>query len=457
MEQREKFSSRLGFLLIAAGCAIGLGNVYRFPIITGAYGGALFVLIYLAFLVIMGIPMVCCELAIGRASKRSIATAFDQLEKPGHKWHFMKFLGIGGNYLLMMFYTVIAGWMLIYFYKYASGDILNVAATDLGAHFGQTVSNTGLQIGTTVATIVICFLICSLGLQKGVERITKWMMVALLVLLVGLAVYSCTLSGAGEGLKFYLIPSVEPVKEVGFGTVITAAMGQSFFTLSVGIGSITIFGSYIDKDRSLLGEAITITALDTFVALMAGLIVFPSCFTYLGGVNVDASTVGASFLFTTLSSTFNAMGPVAGRIVGALFFLFMIFAAYSTVIGVFENIISFWMELTPLKRWQVALINIGLMIALALPAVFSLNIWGSVTIGGKGFLDLEDFVVSNLLLPLGSLIYVIFCTTRYGWGWDNFYAEINEGRGVRFPRWIRYYMTFGLPVIILALMIVSLI
>ena len=457
MEQREKFSSRLGFLLIAAGCAIGLGNVYRFPIITGAYGGALFVLIYLAFLVIMGIPMVCCELAIGRASKRSIATAFDQLEKPGHKWHLMKFLGFSGNYLLMMFYTVIAGWMLIYFYKYASGGILNVPAADLGAHFGATVSNTGLQIGTTVATIVICFLICSLGLQKGVERITKWMMVALLVLLVGLAVYSCTLDGAGAGLKFYLIPSVEPVKDVGLGTVITAAMGQSFFTLSVGIGSITIFGSYIDKDRSLLGEAITITALDTFVALMAGLIVFPSCFTYLGGVNVDASTVGASFLFTTLSSTFNAMGPIVGRIVGALFFLFMIFAAFSTVIGVFENIISFWMEMTSLKRWQVALINIALMIVLALPAVFSLNIWGTVTIGGKGFLDLEDFIVSYLLLPLGSLIYVVFCTTRYGWGWDNFYAELNEGKGVRFPRWIRYYMTFGLPVIILALMIVSLI
>ena len=457
MEQREKFSSRLGFLLIAAGCAIGLGNVYRFPIITGAYGGALFVLIYLAFLVILGIPMICCELAIGRASKRSIATAFDQLEKPGHKWHFMKFLGISGNYLLMMFYTVIAGWMLIYFYKYASGDILNVAASDLGAHFGQTVGNTGLQIGTTVATIVICFLICSLGLQKGVERITKWMMVALLVLLVGLAVYSCTLDGAGAGLKFYLVPSVEPVKDVGLGTVITAAMGQSFFTLSVGIGSITIFGSYIDKDRSLMGEAVTITALDTFVALMAGLIVFPACFTYLGGVDVDASSVGASFLFTTLSSTFNAMGPIAGRIVGSLFFLFMIFAAFSTVIGVFENIISFWTELTPLKRWQVALINIALMIALSLPAVFSLSIWESVTVGGKGFLDLEDFIVSNLLLPLGSLIYVVFCTTRYGWGWNNFYAEVNEGKGVRFPRWIRYYMTFGLPVIILALMIVSLI
>ena len=468
--EREKFSSRLGFLLIAAGCAIGLGNVYRFPIITGAYGGALFVLIYLAFLVILGIPMICCELAVGRASRRSIATAFDQLEKPGHKWHFMKFLGIGANYLLMMFYTVIAGWMLIYFFNYLVNptvshpiieglelSFMDFDGASLGAQFGATVSNTGLQIGTTFATIIVCFLICSLGLQKGVERVTKWMMVALFVLLIGIAVYCCTLSGAGAGLKFYLIPSVEPIKNGELGTVIAAAMGQSFFTLSVGIGSITVFGSYIGKERSLLGEAVTITALDTFVALVSGLIVFPACFTYLGGVNADASSVGASFLFTTLSSVFNAMGPVVGRIIGAFFFLFMIFAAFSTVIAVFENIISFWLELTGLKRWQVCLLNIGLMLALSLPAVFSLGIWESVTIGGKGFLDLEDFAVSNILLPLGSVVYVVFCTTRYGWGWDNFYSEVNAGKGMRLPRWLRYYMTFGLPVIIIALMIVSLI
>ena len=458
MKQREKFSSRLGFLLIAAGCAIGLGNVYRFPIITGAYGGALFVLIYLGFLLILGIPMICCELAVGRASRRSVATSFDELERKGQKWHLMKYLGIGGNYLLMMFYTVIAGWMLIYFWQYLSGSIIDVPAAGLGAHFGGIVTNTGLQIGTTFATILVCFLVCSLGLQKGVERITKWMMIALLALLVGLAVYCCTLDGAGEGLKFYLIPSIEPVKEVGLGTVITAAMGQSFFTLSIGMGGLTVFGSYIDKDRSLLGEAVTITALDTFVAIVSGLIVFPACFSYLGGVNVDASTVGASFLFTTLSSVFNAMGGVAGRIIGTLFFLFMIFAAFSTVIGVFENIIAFWLELTNLKRWQICMINIALMMALALPAVLGLEVWSALAIPKiGGVLDIEDFVVSNVILPFGSLIYVIFCTTRYGWGWDQFYGEVNAGKGAKLPRWIRYYMTFGLPVIIMILMVVSIV
>ncbi|MBO5327527.1 MAG: sodium-dependent transporter [Clostridia bacterium] len=459
MEQREKFSSHLGFLLISAGCAIGLGNVYRFPIITGAYGGGLFVLIYLAFLLILGIPVMCCELSVGRASQRSIASSFEKLEKPGQKWHFMKYLGIGGNYLLMMCYTTIAGWMLLYFGKYLfNTGIMDVPAAELGAHFGQTVGNTGLIIGTTFATILICFLVCSLGLQKGVERITKYMMLALFALIIGLAIYCCTLSGAGEGLKFYLIPNFENMKDVDLFTVITAAMGQSFFTLSVGIGSIAIFGSYISKDRSLMGEAVTITGLDTFIALASGFIIFPACFTFLGGVNVDASSVGASFLFTTLSSIFNSMGAVTGRIIGSLFFLFMIFAAYSTVIAVFENIISFWLELTNLKRWQICLINIGLMMVLSLPAIFSLNIWSGAAIPGiGGFLDMEDFIVSNLLLPFGSVMYVLFCTTRYGWGWKNFEGEVNTGNGLKFPKWIRYYMTFVLPVIILALMVYSIV
>ena len=463
--QREKFSSRLGFLLISAGCAIGLGNVYRFPIITGAYGGALFVVIYLGFLLLLGIPVMCAELSVGRASQRSIATSFEKLEKPGQKWHWMKFLGIGGNYLLMMCYTVIAGWMLLYMIKYLGNPVVGEGvnfmdltnAEALGAHFGATISNTGTVIASTFTTIIVCFLICSLGLQKGVERITKYMMIALFVLIIGLAVYSCTLSGAGEGLKFYLIPSAESLQNVNIGTVITAAMGQSFFTLSVGIGSIAIFGSYIGKDRSLLGEAVTITALDTFVALAAGFIIFPACFTFLGGVNVDASTVGASFLFTTLSGIFNDMGPVTGRIVGSLFFLFMLFAAFSTVIAVFENIISFWLDMTKLKRWQVCLINIGLMLVLCLPAIFSLGIWDHVTVLGMGFLDLEDFIVSNLLLPLGSFCYVVFCVTRYGWGWKLFHKEVNTGNGLKLPRWIRGYMTFVLPVIILALMVVSLV
>ncbi|MBR6727811.1 MAG: sodium-dependent transporter, partial [Clostridia bacterium] len=268
MKKREKFSSRLGFILISAGCAIGLGNVYRFPIITGAYGGGLFVLIYLAFLLLLGIPVMCCELSVGRASQRSIATSFDEMERPGQKWHLMKYVGIGGNYLLMMCYTTIAGWMLLYFGKYLfNTGIMDVPAADLGAHFGETIASTGTVFGSTVATILICFLICSAGLQKGVERVTKYMMIALLMLIVGLAIYSCTLPGAAEGLKFYLVPSFDLPEGTTVLTVITAAMGQSFFTLSIGIGSIAIFGSYIAKDRSLLGEAVTITSLDTFVAL----------------------------------------------------------------------------------------------------------------------------------------------------------------------------------------------
>ena len=459
MKQREKFSSRLGFILISAGCAIGLGNVYRFPIITGAYGGAIFVLIYLAFLLLLGIPVMCAELAVGRASQRSIATSFETLEKPGQKWHFMKYLGIGGNYLLMMCYTVIAGWMLLYFFKYLSGSIMDVgtAVPDLGAHFGATIGNTWLVIGSTAATVLLCFIVCALGLQKGVERITKYMMLALFALIIGLAIYCCTLDGVLEGLKFYLVPTKESFLNNDIFTIITAAMGQAFFTLSVGIGSIAIFGSYISKDRSLLGEAVTITGLDTFIGLASGFIIFPACFTFAGGVNVDASTVGASFLFTTLSGIFNSMGAVTGRIVGSLFFLFMIFAAYSTVIAVFENIMSFWLEMTSLKRWQIALINIGLIMVLALPAVFSLNIWGDVTVFGLGFLDLEDFIVSNLLLPVGSLLYVVFCTSRYGWGWKNFEQELNAGDGLKFPRKLRIYMAYVLPVIIFALLVITLV
>ena len=453
MQQREKFASRLGFILISAGCAIGLGNVYRFPIITGAYGGALFVLIYLAFLLVLGIPVMCAELSVGRASQRSIATSFEQLEKPGQKWHWMKYFGIAGNYLLMMCYTVIAGWMLIYVTKYLQGDILSIPGDQLGAHFGETVTNIPQQFLFTYVTIVLCFLVCSLGLQKGVERITKVMMIALFVLIIGLGIYCCTLDGAGEGLRFYLVPSAERLKDVDITTIITAAMGQSFFTLSLGIGSIAIFGSYIDKNRSLMGEAVTITALDTFIALASGFIVFPACFTFAGGVNADASTVGASFLFTTLSSIFNSMP--GGRIFGVLFFIFMTFAAYSTVIAVFENIMSFWLEHTKLSRRTVALINVGLLMVLTTPAILSLGPWSGFTIGGLAIIDLEDYAVSNLFLPIGSLLYVVFCTSRYGWGWKNFFAEVNTGNGLKFPRWIRIYMTFILPLIILGLLILS--
>lgn len=454
MEKREKFSSRLGFILISAGCAIGLGNVYRFPIITGAYGGAVFVLIYIAFLVLLGIPVMTAELAVGRGSQRSIASSFDVLEKKGQKWHLMKYLGIAGNYLLMMFYTTISGWMIIYFLKYLNGSILTAhGAAALGEVFGAMISNVPLMVGSAFAVILIGFAVCALGLQNGVERITKTMMVVLLALMIGLAVYSCTLSEAGAGLRFYLVPSIEHVQKAGLWTVISAAMGQAFFTLSIGIGSIAIFGSYIDKSRRLLGEAVAIVSLDTFVALVSGLIIFPACFTYNGGQTADAGSVGAGFLFTTLSSIFNGMP--GGRIIGALFFLFMLFAAMSTVIAVFENIMSFWLELTKLKRVKIALINIVIMMILSLPCVLGLNIWSDITLFGKGIMDLEDYAVSNILLPLGSLFYILFCTYRFGWGWDNYINELNCGKGMAMPAWIRPYATYVLPVVIIFVMVMS--
>ena len=446
--EREKFGSRLGFILISAGCAIGLGNVYRFPIITGSYGGAIFVLIYIAFLVLLGIPAMTAELAVGRASQRSIASSFDVLEKPGQKWHLMKYVGIAGNYLLMMFYTVISSWMLIYFFKYLSGSIMPLQGEQLGEHFGATVTSFGTIFPATIAVILICFGICSLGLQKGVEKITKVMMLALFALMIILAGYSCTLDNAAEGLKFYLIPSVENLEKSGLWTVISAAMGQAFFTLSIGMGSIAIFGSYIDKDRRLTGEAITIVGLDTFIALMSGLIIFPACFTYNNGVTADAGTVGASFLFTTLSSIFNAMP--GGRIIGTLFFLFMIFASFSTVIAVFENIMSFWLELTKMNRRKIAVINILLMIVLSLPAILGFNVLSWVSWSGKGIMDIEDFIISNNILPLGALFYILFCTyNKWGWGWSNFINEANTGKGLAFPKWIRVYVKYILPLIIL--------
>ena len=454
MQQREKFSSRLGFILISAGCAIGLGNVYRFPIITGAYGGALFVLIYLVFLLLLGIPVMCTELAVGRASQKSIARSYDVLEKNGQKWHLTKYLGVGGNYLLMMFYTAISAWLIIYFFKYLNGSMLDYHGTaELGNVFGGMISDSGLVTSVAFAVIVGCFAICSLGLQNGVEKVNKIMMVLLLILLLTIAIYCCTLSGAAEGLKFYLLPSVKALETNSLMTIISTAMGQAFFTLSLGIGSVAIFGSYIGKERSLFGEAITITALDTFVALCSGFIVFPACFTYNGGVTADAGSVGAGFLFTTLSSIFNSMP--AGRIIGTLFFLFMIFAALSTVIAVFENIMSFWMDTTKLDRSRIAIINMVLLMALSMPCILSCGSWGDILIFGKNFMDLEDYTVSNVLLPLGSLIYVLFCTSRYGWGWKNFESEMNSGKGRKLPRWMKGYMTYGLPLIIIAVLIMS--
>lgn len=457
--EREKFSSRLGFILISAGCAIGLGNVYRFPIWCGAYGGGFFLLFYLLFLLLLGLPVMTVELAVGRGSQRSIATSFDVLEKKGQKWHLMKYLGVTGNYLLMMFYTCISGWFVLYFLKYLSGSIMEMStAQELGNVFVGMVSDAPLNLLTTFFVVLICFGVCALGLQKGVEKITKVMMVALFLLILALGVYACTLPGAAEGLKFYLIPSAQSLKNYGLDTVISAAMSQAFFTLSLGIGSIAIFGSYIDKQRSLLGESVTIVCLDTFVALMSGMLIFPAYFTFNPGASgIPASEAGAYFLFSTLSSIFNNMA--AGRLIGSLFFLFMIFAAFSTVIAVFENIMSFWLEWTHLKRWQIALINIAGITVLTIPFILSNTggFFAEKIFLGRNFGDFEDFLVSNLALPFGSLVYVLFCTHRLGWGWKNYEQEVNTGSGLKLPGWIRPYMTYVLPLVILVVLIISLI
>lgn len=456
--QREKFGSRLGFILISAGCAIGLGNVYRFPIWCGAYGGGIFLLFYVLFLLLLGIPVMTAELSVGRASRRSIATSFDVLERKGQKWHWMKVLGVFGNYMLMMFYTTISGWFVVYFCKYLTGSIMvSTTAEQLGGVFGSIVTNPGLNIGVTALVILTCFGVCAMGLEKGVERITKVMMVMLLVLILGLGIYACTLPGAGAGLKFYLVPTVQPLKEHGAGTVISAAMSQAFFTLSLGIGSIAIFGSYIDRERSLLGETFTIVSLDTFVALMSGLVIFPAFFTFNpGATGIGAEQAGAGFLFTTLSSIFNNMA--GGRIIGTLFFLFMVFAALSTVIAVFENIMSFWLEWTKLRRWQIAIINVVLLFVLTMPFIFS-NVGGFFAekiFLGRNFGDFEDFLVSNMALPIGSLVYILFCTQRFGWGWKNYEAEVNAGAGAKVPSWMRPYMTCVLPIIIAIIVVLSL-
>ncbi|MDI9241000.1 MULTISPECIES: sodium-dependent transporter [Clostridia] len=441
---REKFSSRLGFILISAGCAIGLGNVWRFPYITGKYGGAAFVLFYIFFLLILGMPIMVAELAVGRASQKSLARSFDTLEPKGSKWHVYKWFGIAGNYLLMMFYTTIAGWMLYYMVKMAAGKFNGLNAEEIGTAFGAMTQNPGVMTLFMVIVVVLCFGVCAMGLQKGVERITKVMMICLLFMMLILAVNSVALKGAGEGLKFYLLPDFSKVQENGIWNVLYAAMGQSFFTLSLGIGALAIFGSYIGKERRLTGEAVSIMALDTFVALVAGLIIFPACFAY----GVDPGE-GPSLIFVTLPNVFNAM-PL-GQLWGTLFFVFMFFAAASTVIAVFENIISFAVDLTGCTRKKAVLVNMIAIIVLSVPCVLGFNLWsGFMPLGaGSNVLDLEDFIVSNNLLPLGSLVYLLFCVTRYGWGWKKFQAEANEGIGIKFPGWLRVYCKYILPLIVL--------
>lgn len=446
--EREKFSSRLGFILISAGCAIGLGNVWRFPYITGKYGGAAFVLVYLFFLLILGLPIVVMEFAVGRGSQKSAALSFDVLEPKGTKWHLYKFGAIAGNYLLMMFYTTIGGWMILYFFKMAAGQFEGMNAEQVSGAFGDLMGQPVLMTVCMIAVVIVCFGICAKGLKNGVEKITKVMMVSLLALMIILAVRSILLEGSSTGLKFYLYPDFHKLVESGISESIFAAMGQAFFTLSLGIGALAIFGSYIGKDRSLTGEAISVTILDTFVALMAGLIIFPACFAY----NIKPDS-GPSLIFITLPNVFNEMS--GGRVWGSLFFLFMSFAAISTIIAVFENIISFAMDLTGCSRGKAVAVNLIVIIILSMPCVLGFNLLSGFTPFGPGtnVLDLEDFIVSNNLLPLGSLVYLLFCTSRYGWGFKKFTAEANAGKGMKFPGWARVYVTWILPVIVLAIFI----
>ena len=448
MEKREQFSSRLGFLLISAGCAIGLGNVWRFPYVTGQNGGAAFVLIYLLFLVILGVPIMVMEYSVGRASRKSVAASFRALEPVGSKWHLFSYFAMAGNYLLMMFYTTIGGWMLAYFVKMLRGEFTGLSAAEVSGVFSSLTAKPLTMTFWMVLAVLLGFGVCSLGLQKGVEKITKVMMSCLLLIMGLLVVRAVTLPGAAEGLKFYLLPDFRRVAEQGVSNVIFAAMGQAFFTLSIGIGSMAIFGSYIGRDRSLLGESVSVAALDTLVALVAGLIIFPSCFAF--GVNPGE---GPGLVFVTLPNIFNAMA--GGRIWGALFFLFLSFAALSTIIAVFENIVSFGMDLWGWSRKKTVLVNIFVVILLSLPCVLGFNLLKDFhPLGGtSNILDLEDFLVSNNLLPLGSLVYLLFCVTRYGWGWDNFIEEANAGRGIKFPRRIRGYLTFVLPLIVLFIFI----
>ena len=450
MNNRERFSSRLGFILISAGCAVGLGNVWRFPYITGQYGGAAFVLVYLIFLVLLGLPIMVMEFAVGRASQKSAARSFHVLEPAGTKWHLQGYACMAGNYLLMMFYTTVGGWMAAYIFNTLTGEFKGLDSDGVAAVFNDMLARPGYMTFWMVLVVLLSFFICSLGLQKGVERITKAMMSCLFLILLILCIRSVTLPGASEGLRFYLIPDFTRFTENGVGNTIFAAMGQAFFTLSLGIGAMAIFGSYIGKDHTLTGETINICLLDTLVAFLAGLIIFPSCFAF----GVDPGQ-GPGLVFITLPNIFNQM--VGGRIFGVLFFVFMTFAAQSTIIAVFENIISFSMDLFGTSRKKTVLINGIAIILLSLPCVFGFNIWSGFQPMGAGstIQDLEDFIVSNNLLPLGSMVYLLFCTSRYGWGWKNFLAEADTGKGVKFPAWARVYVSYILPLIVLFIFIMG--
>lgn len=450
--KREKLGSRLGFILLSAGCAIGIGNVWKFPYMVGQYGGGAFVLIYLFFLVILGIPVMTMEFSMGRASQKSPARLYQQLEPKGSKWHFHSYFAIAGNYLLMMFYTTVAGWMINYFVSTASGKFKGATPQEVEGLFSQMLGDPVSSVIYMAIVVVFGFFVCSFSLQKGLERITKVMMLMLLGIMVVLAINSIFTDGGQAGLKFYLLPDFNRMKEIGVGNVIVGAMNQAFFTLSLGIGAMAIFGSYINKERSLLGESVNVAVLDTLVAFCSGLIIFPACFSY----NVEV-TSGPSLIFITLPNIFNNM-PL-GRLWGTLFFVFMSFAALSTVLAVFENIISCTMDLFGFSRKKASLINCLLMLVLSLPCALGYNVLSAFAPLGDGttVLDLEDFIVSNILLPGGSLIFVLFCVSRYGWGWDNFVNEANTGKGMKIKKWMRPYMTYVLPIIVAIILILGLV
>ena len=446
--ERERLGSRLGFILLSAGCAIGVGNVWKFPYMTGQYGGGAFVLVYILCLVLLGVPVMTMEFALGRASQKSPVKLYDALAKKGSKWNLHGYAAMVGNYVLMFFYTIVTGWMLRYFVDMASGKFVGASVEQVGNMFGQMMSQPVALIVYVAIVVAIGITVCSMGVQKGVEKITKVMMVALLGIMIVLAVNCLFLPGASEGVKFYLVPNLQNMKNVGVGNVIVGAMNQAFFTLSLGMGSMAIFGSYLGKERALLGEAVNVAVLDTFVALCAGMIIFPACFAY--GVQPDS---GPNLIFVTLPNIFNNL-PM-GRLWGSLFFVFMSFAALSTIIAVFENIIAMCMDLFGWDRKKTCMINAVVLFLGSIPCALGFNVWSDFAIAGKGIMDLEDFFVSNLLLPLGSLTYVLFCVTRYGWGWNKFVVEANEGAGLKVANWMRPFMTFVIPVLILIIFLVG--
>lgn len=442
--KRETFGSRLGFILVSAGCAVGIGNVWKFPYMCGQFGGAAFILIYLVFLLIMGIPVMVCEFGVGRASRHSVAAAYETLEPQGTKWHITKWIGIIGCYFLMMFYTTVGGWMLYYCVRSFSGDFVGADMETVSAGFSDMLGNMPLMTFWTILICIIGFGVCAFGIQKGIEKVSKFMMTALLLIMIVLAIHSVMMKGAGAGIRFYLIPDFRQMAEIGIGNVIFGAMSQAFFTLSIGIGAMLIFGSYMEKDQRLFGEAVNITVLDTVVALMAGFIIIPACFAY--GIEPGA---GPSLIFITIPNIFAQVA--GGRVWGGLFFLFLSFAAFTTLVAVFENIISFDMDLFGWSREKSTLVSLILIIILSMPCVMGFNVLAGFTPLGEGstIMDLEDFIVSNNLLPLGSLGYVLFCTKKNGWGWNHFLEEINQGEGWKFPSGIKGYMSYGLPLLII--------